>query len=101
MVKIAVFCGFRVVNPDLRQGFPAFPAGPARQDLPSPCVAARRAVPPRRVVPSCHRSCIVNGMKVESPSKTRGVGSARKTDRAKDSSGDFARALDDESADGT
>ncbi|MBV8168294.1 MAG: flagellar assembly protein FliX [Alphaproteobacteria bacterium] len=40
-------------------------------------------------------------MKVESPSKTRGVGSARKTDKAKDTSGDFARALDDESADET
>jgi hypothetical protein len=40
-------------------------------------------------------------MKVESPSKTRGVGSARKTDKAKDTSGDFARALDDESVDGT
>jgi len=39
-------------------------------------------------------------MKVESPSTTRGVGSARKTDKAKERSGDFARALgegDDES----
>ncbi len=40
-------------------------------------------------------------MKVESPNSTRGVGSARKTDKAKDKSGDFARALDDESVDET